>query len=82
VTSTEVGVGFIRPENSPEEELMRSDKKECPNCAVDVPKDRQRCPICGYEFPQPKSRLFTWIAIILILLFLIPLIRYLMSILK
>ena len=64
-------------------------KKECPNCAVEVPKDSQRCPICGYEFPsqdpefgQPKSMLFMWIAIILIILFLIPLVSWLIHLLK
>ncbi|MCJ7578242.1 MAG: hypothetical protein MUO91_07295 [candidate division Zixibacteria bacterium] len=57
-------------------------KKECPNCAVGAPKNSQRCPICGYEFPQPKSRLFTWVVIILIIVFLIPLIRLLFTILK
>jgi len=62
--------------------LIGSKRKECPNCAMDVPKDSQRCPICGYEFPQPKSGLFKWIAIILIILFLIPLVHLLIRVLK
>ncbi|KPL05495.1 MAG: hypothetical protein AMJ73_00420 [candidate division Zixibacteria bacterium SM1_73] len=62
--------------------MIGTKRKECPNCAVKIPKDSRRCPICGYEFPQPKSRFFTWVAIILIILFLIPLIRLLISLLK
>jgi hypothetical protein len=49
---------------------------------MDVPKGSRRCPICGYEFPQPKSRLFKWIAIVLIILFLIPLVRLVIGLLK
>ncbi len=67
---------------SEEIELIGNKKKECPNCAVDVPKDSSRCPICGYEFPQPKAGLFKWIAIILIILFLIPLVRLLIHALR
>jgi len=62
--------------------LIGSKRKECPNCAVEVPKDSQRCPVCGYEFPQPKSRLFKWVAIILIILFLIPLVHLLIRALR
>jgi RNA polymerase subunit RPABC4/transcription elongation factor Spt4 len=61
---------------------MGSGKRECPNCAVEVPKHGERCPICGYEFPQPKSRMFKWVAIILILLFLIPAATLLIRLLK
>jgi RNA polymerase subunit RPABC4/transcription elongation factor Spt4 len=62
--------------------LAGNGKKECPNCAVEVPKGSQRCPVCSYEFPRPKSNLFKWIAIILILLFLIPLVRMLIHLLR
>jgi len=62
--------------------LIGSKRKECPNCAVEVPKDSQRCPICGYEFPQPKSKLLKWVAIILIVIFLIPLVTLLIRLLK
>ncbi len=57
-------------------------KKECPNCAVGIPKQNQRCPVCGYEFPRPKSGLFKLVAIILIILFLIPLVHFLIRLLK
>lgn len=57
-------------------------KKECPNCAVEVPGQSQRCPICGYEFPRGKSGLFRLVAIVLIILFLIPLVRFLIGLLK
>jgi len=62
--------------------LVGNRKRECPNCAVDVPKGSRRCPLCGYEFPPPKSGLFKWIAIVLIILFLIPLVRMLINLLK
>jgi hypothetical protein len=62
--------------------LAGDGKRECPNCAVDVPGGSHRCPVCGYEFPRPKSRLFTWIVIVLIILFLIPLVKMLFSLLK
>lgn len=62
--------------------MVGNRKRECPNCAVDVPKGSRRCPICGYEFPRPKSRLFKWIAIVLIILFLIPLVRLVIGLLK
>ena len=26
-------------------------KKECPNCALQIPKDSKVCYVCGYEFP-------------------------------
>ncbi|NIN01092.1 MAG: hypothetical protein GTO24_24280 [candidate division Zixibacteria bacterium] len=61
---------------------MGNKKKECPNCVVDVPKDSRRCPICGYEFPRAKSSFFKWVAIILLILFLVPLVRLLISLLR
>jgi len=53
-------------------------KKECPNCAVEVEKENENCPICGYEFPQRTShpKLFIWVAVILIVLFIIPLLIF------
>lgn len=57
-------------------------KTECPNCAVDVPKGSRRCPVCGYEFPRSKPGLFKWIAIVLLIIFLIPLLRMLIGLLK
>lgn len=53
-------------------------KKECPNCAVEVDEGNEKCPICGYEFPQKMShhRVFTWVAVILIVLFIIPLLIF------
>lgn len=57
-------------------------KRECPNCAVEVPEESQRCYICGYEFPQPKSKLSKWVAILLIIIFLIPLVVFLIRALK
>jgi hypothetical protein len=49
---------------------------------MEVPKDSRHCPICSYEFPRPKSRSFKWIAIVLIILFLIPLVRLVIGLLK
>ncbi len=52
--------------------------KECPSCAVEIDKSAKECPICGYEFPKQRS-IFKWVAIVLIVLFVYPLIRLLMS---
>ncbi len=57
-------------------------KKECPNCAVELPKDSKVCYVCGYEFPEGKGKTFILIALILIILFLLPLMKFLISIFK
>ena len=57
-------------------------KRECPNCAVEVPEDRESCYICGYEFPQTRKRFSKWVAIILIIIFLIPLVTLLIRLLR
>jgi len=45
-------------------------KKECPSCAMEVDADDKICPICQYEFPtQMKGT--SWVAILLILAFLL-----------
>ena len=45
-------------------------KKECPSCAMEVDADSKECPVCGYEFTgYPTS--YKWIAILLILVFLL-----------
>ena len=62
--------------------MVGNRKRECPNCATEVPKDSRHCPICSYEFPPPKSRSSKWIAIVLIILFLIPLVRLVIGLLK
>lgn len=51
--------------------MRNSEKtKECPGCAMEVPKDAAACPVCGYEFPkQPLSvKVGVWILIFLLLL--------------
>lgn len=62
--------------------MLFGGKKECPNCAIEVPKESKVCYVCGYEFPASKGKAFTIIALILIILFLLPLIKFLMSIFK
>lgn len=57
-------------------------RRECPNCAVEVPGGGERCPICGYEFPEPKSKLNRWGAIVLVIVFLIPLVTLLIRLLR
>lgn len=71
-----------RPGHAEVSDLVGNGKRECPNCAVDVPKHSQRCPICGYEFPRSKSGFFKLVAIILIILFLIPLVHLLIRLLR
>jgi RNA polymerase subunit RPABC4/transcription elongation factor Spt4 len=48
-------------------------KKECPSCAMEVDTKSKICPICGYEFTQ-QSTVAKWVAILLVLLFLLYLI--------
>lgn len=51
--------------------------RECPGCGVDVPANENRCPICLYEFPVRGTlhRNLWWIALVVILLLLMPLLR-------
>ncbi|MBK8290122.1 MAG: hypothetical protein IPK96_03310 [Flammeovirgaceae bacterium] len=44
--------------------------KECPSCAMEVDAKSKICPICGYEFAA-HSPVIKWLAIILIVAFLI-----------
>ncbi|MBL7874179.1 MAG: hypothetical protein JNL53_00845 [Cyclobacteriaceae bacterium] len=44
--------------------------KECPSCAMEVDVKSKICPICAYEFTG-HSGVIKWLAIILILTFLI-----------
>ena len=46
-----------------------------------VPDDEEHCFICGYEFPTiSRGRNWrAWVAVILLILFLYPLIRFLLS---
>jgi RNA polymerase subunit RPABC4/transcription elongation factor Spt4 len=51
--------------------------RECPSCASEVPGDSRQCFICGYEFPGSQFNR-SWrviVAIILVLIFLIPLLH-------
>lgn len=49
--------------------------RECPACACRVPANENNCPICGYPFPAKStlSRRAPLIAIVLLLLFVVPL---------
>lgn len=44
-------------------------KKECPSCAMEIDEKSKECPVCGYEFPSPVK--LQWIAIVLLVLFLL-----------
>jgi hypothetical protein len=52
-------------------------QRECPSCASMVPARSRQCYLCGYEFPGSPMRQSgrAILAIILVLVFLIPLIR-------
>ncbi|MBD3297088.1 MAG: hypothetical protein GF341_00375 [candidate division Zixibacteria bacterium] len=56
-------------------------KRECPSCAAMVPKDHDQCFVCGYEFAGPSGRHSwrAWLAVILLIIFLIPFIRILLN---
>jgi RNA polymerase subunit RPABC4/transcription elongation factor Spt4 len=44
--------------------------KECPSCAMEIPKKSEECPICNYEFPaQPKSH--SWIIWLVLISFVL-----------
>lgn len=48
-------------------------KKECPSCAMEVDATSKVCPICGYGFADFSSG-YKWVAVFLILLFLLYLV--------
>ncbi len=58
-----------------------SGTKECPGCALPVPKDAEECPYCHYEFPRPKSSV-RWVAVLALLAFAYPLILLVRRILE
>lgn len=49
-----------------------------------VPDDQDQCFICGYEFAGPPARRSwrAWLAVLLLIVFLIPLIRVLLSVIR
>lgn len=46
-------------------------KKECPSCAMEIDADAKVCPICSYEFTEGHSKGNRFLAIILIIAFLL-----------
>lgn len=46
-------------------------KKECPSCAMDIDADAKVCPICSYEFTEGHSSTNRWLAILLVIAFLL-----------
>lgn len=58
--------------------------RECPACAMEGPADAAACPFCGYEFPVPRagSRATTWLMIALMALFAVPLLVWLVGLLR
>ncbi|MBI5868411.1 MAG: zinc ribbon domain-containing protein [candidate division Zixibacteria bacterium] len=61
-----------------------SAKRECPSCASEIPADMDRCFICGYEFAGKAGRRNwrLWVALLLLLIFLLPFIRMLVRALR
>jgi RNA polymerase subunit RPABC4/transcription elongation factor Spt4 len=51
-------------------EYLTVKTKECPSCAMEVDAKSKICPICGYEFAG-HTPVIKWLAIILIVAFLI-----------
>lgn len=55
-------------------------QKECPSCAVEVPRSARVCPICGYEFPRIPvlhRAVFLVVLIAFVLPLIVALLRYL-----
>ncbi|HPM28932.1 MAG TPA: hypothetical protein PLJ60_01250 [Chryseolinea sp.] len=48
-------------------------KKECPSCAMEIDAKTKVCPICQYEFPA-QNQWFKWLAIVLVILFILKMI--------
>jgi hypothetical protein len=46
-------------------------KKECPSCAMEIGANLGVCPICSYEFTEGHSQGSRWLAILLIIAFLL-----------
>ncbi len=65
-------------------ESAMSGQRECPSCASMVSDDEERCLICGYEFPTiARGRNWRgWVAIVLLLIFVYPLIRFIINLLR
>jgi hypothetical protein len=65
----------------PEELGLMAGKRDCPSCASEIPSDMDRCFICGYEFAgKPSNRPWRlWVALLLLIVFLFPLIRMLLK---
>ena len=49
-----------------------------------VPEDAERCFICGYEFSEgsPRRNWRAWVAVGLLIVFLYPLVRFLLRMFK
>lgn len=60
---------------------MSGKRRECPSCATEIPANQEVCYICGYEFPSRGGSYpgwVKWVALIVALLFLAPLVRVLL----
>jgi predicted amidophosphoribosyltransferase len=59
-------------------------RRECPSCASEIPASMDRCSICGYEFADkpPHRNWRLWVALLLLIVFLYPLIRMLLNALR
>jgi len=51
-------------------------KKECPSCAMEVNGNAKVCPICSYEFTEGHSSGNRWLAILLVIAFLLSALYY------
>lgn len=47
-------------------------KKECPNCAVDIPATAEQCPICRYEFPRRGVLPWKPVAVLVLAALIVP----------
>ena len=63
---------------------MQNRSKECPGCALEAPADAAECPFCGYEFPVARAgtRPAGWVMVALMALFELPLLAWLLGLLR
>jgi hypothetical protein len=58
--------------------------RECPACAMETDADGETCDVCGYEFPVARAGVpaSAWLMAALLLLGVVPLLGWLLTLLR